>query len=118
MYSAITSAIAASSQRRALSSSGHAFMLLWPEIRGRWGCHSLTRAEETVDTPNTRAWNCNICQRRIKNSEGIAAWGQAALDLQPVGQWYVLSGAHSESVYTVAVSRLCLVHSLNGKNLL
>lgn len=27
----------------------------------------------------------------------------------------MLSGAHSDDVYTVAVSRLCLLHSLNGK---
>lgn len=100
----------------ALSSSGHAFMLLWPEIRGGWGCHSLTRAKGTVDTPNIRPWNCNICQRRIKNSEGVASWGQAALDLQPGGQWCVLSGAHSEGVYTVA--QIMFGTLLNGKNLL
>lgn len=50
-----------------------------------------------------------------RTQQALLPGNRQPLDFQPGGQWCVLSGAHSDDVYTVAVSRLCLARSLNGK---
>lgn len=50
-----------------------------------------------------------------RTQKALLPGNRQPLDFQPGGQWCVLSGAHSDDVYTVAVSRLCLARSLNGK---